>query len=84
MCIRDRNQVGDAAIPDFLGILHVELFKNRPVKLGGVGAGADVKDELDFLLILVQPVEEFATFDALLNGFAFQIVQLFELGERCV
>jgi hypothetical protein len=40
------------------GVFDVQVLKNMPVKLGRIRAGTNVKDELNFLIILIEPVKK--------------------------
>src|SRR5690554_6715224 len=50
--------VSRASLPHLLGVFEVQFVENRRVELRGVGARTDVEDEINQLVVFVQPFVE--------------------------
>jgi hypothetical protein len=71
--VDERNLVVVALLPQPLGVAYVQFFEYGVVKLGSVGAGPDVKDELYVFVIGVEPPHELPAVHEFADLLALQV-----------
>ena len=79
--VHQRQVVLHAGLPHLLRIVQVEHVEHGRVHLGGIGAGAEVEDELHLLVVGVEPLEKRFPVHVLAQLLALNVGQLLVDGK---